>query len=42
MMEEGQAQAQSLGPWQGRYKKIGTLILMAETPSSTCSKNAIT
>jgi len=38
MMEEGQAQSQPLGPWQGKYKKTRTLLLMAKTPSYTCSK----
>jgi len=37
-MEEGQAQAQSLGSWQERYKKTRTLLLMAETQSYTCLK----
>jgi len=41
-MEEGQAQtqvqAQLLGPWQGRYKKTETLLLMLEKHSYTFSK----
>jgi len=41
-MEEGQAraqvQAQQLGQWQGRFKNSGTLLLMAEKLSYTCSK----
>ena len=39
VMEEGaQAQAQNLGQWQGRSKKIETLLLMAEKLFYTCSK----
>jgi len=38
LMEEGQTQDQLLGQWQGRFKKTGTLLLMAETPFYTCSK----
>jgi len=33
---QAQAQVQLLGPWQGRYKKTGTLLLMAEKHSYTC------
>jgi len=49
MMEEGQAPlqlkahhlfilGQSLGSWLESLKRIGTLLLMAERPVSTCSK----
>jgi len=41
-MEEAQAQAlvqaQQLGPWQRGFKKIGTLLLMAEKLLFICSK----
>jgi len=41
-MEEAQApalvQAQQLGPWKRGFKKIGTLLLMAEKHFFICSK----
>jgi len=41
-MEEAQAQAlvqaQQLGPWKREFKKIGTLLLMAEKRFFICSK----
>jgi len=44
-MEEAQAQAlvqaQQLGPWQRGFKKIGTLLLMAEKRFFICSKRTI-
>jgi len=42
VMEEAQAQAlvqaQQLGPWQRGFKKIETLLLMAEKHFFICSK----
>jgi len=38
MMAEGPAQDQPLELWQGGYKKIETMLLMAETPFYICSK----
>jgi len=42
VMEEAQAQAlvqaQQLGPWQRGFKKIRTLLLMAEKLCFICSK----
>ena len=37
-MEEASAQNQPLELWQGEYKKIETLLLMADTLSCTYSK----
>jgi len=42
VMEEAQAQAlvqpQRIGPWQRGFKKIGTMLLMAEKRFFICSK----
>ena len=44
-MEDAQAQVQvqdqQLGPWQRGFKKIETLLLMAEKLFSTCSKTPL-
>jgi len=37
-MAKGPAQDQPLGQWQRRFKKIETLLLMAETPFYICSR----